>query len=164
MVQLVATNPSSTRRVSWLVAGAGLAGVLDMLLATGFWAIRGVPPERILQSVASGLLGPSAFAGGWGTALFGLALHFLIAGFMVFAYDFAAWRLRWPLRRPWPAGIGYGLLLYVLMTYVVVPLSAAGKGVARLDWTLASVFSHVVLVGIPCALCVRRAHRADPHG
>jgi len=33
---------------------------------------------RILQAIASGLLGPDAFTGGWSIAALGLALHFLI--------------------------------------------------------------------------------------
>ncbi len=63
-----------------LVQGGVLAGALDITYAIVFNYVRsGVPPVRILQSVASGLLGRAAYSGGAGTAGLGLALHFFIA-------------------------------------------------------------------------------------
>jgi hypothetical protein len=140
-----------------LLLAAIVAGVLDMALAMTYWGLHGVPPVRVLQSVASGLLGPSAWAGGAATALLGLLLHLSIACLMVLAYDLVALRLRWLVRRPVLAGPLYGALLYLLMTWVVVPLSAAAQATASASWTVASVLSHVLLVGLPCALFVRAA-------
>ena len=63
-----------------MLLGALTVGVLDILDAFVFFGIRGVPPLRILQAVASGLVGPAAAAdGGLATAALGLLLHFLIA-------------------------------------------------------------------------------------
>ena len=82
--------------------------------------------RRILQSVAAGFLGKASFEGGTATAALGLALHFFIALSMAFAY-FAASK-QWPVlyQRQWICGIAYGLLLYLIMNFIVVPLSAAG--------------------------------------
>jgi hypothetical protein len=144
-----------------LLLAAIVVGVLDMALAMTYWGLHGVSPVRVLQSVASGLLGPAASAGGSATALLGLLLHLSIAGLMVLAYDLAALRLRWLVRRPMLAGPLYGIALYLVMTWVVVPLSAAAQATASMSWAVASVLSHVLLVGLPCALFVRAAQAPD---
>ena len=148
-----------------LLAGAALlVATLDMALAMGFWSAHGVAPERVLQSVASGLAGRAAFAGGVATAVLGLALHLSIALAMVLAYDAIALRLPWLVRRPWLAGPLYGGVLYLVMTGIVLPLSAAPHATLSIAWLAASVFSHVVLVGLPCALLVRAAQAPVARG
>lgn len=141
-----------------VIAGGLLAGALDILYACLFWAVKAdVAPSRIFQSVAAGLLGEASFEGGATTAALGLALHFLIACCMAVTYWLAA--RRWPLlvRRPVPLGMAYGLLLYVVMHYVVVPLSAAGAGSRDPTWIALTVVAHAVLVGLPIAWFASRA-------
>lgn len=140
-----------------LLIGAMTAGWLDISFATVFWGLHGVAPERILQSVASGLLGRAAFSGGLGTALAGLLLHLSIAFLMVLAYDLVSLRLRWLVRSPWLAGPLYGVVLYGVMSFIVVPLSAASRSPQAISWIVGSVLAHVLLVGLPCALFVRAA-------
>jgi len=147
------------RRWRFVVAGGLVAGAFDVVYACAFWWWKaGVPPRRIFQSVAAGLLGPASFEGGAATATLGLGLHFFNALMMSVAYFLVA--TRWPLlrRRPVLCGAGYGLLLYAVMNYVVVPLSAAGPGSKDPLWIALSVAVHVLLVGIPIALITRRAH------
>jgi uncharacterized membrane protein YagU involved in acid resistance len=157
---------SATSRVhAWLfvLAGGLVAGTLDILYACVFWGLkRDVPARRIFQSVAAGVLGKATFDGGLRTAALGLALHFFIALSMAAAYYVVA--RRWPLlwRQPWLCGAVYGVFLYVVMNYVVVPLSRAGAGSKDVLWVTLSVLVHMVLVGIPCALFARRAVAALP--
>ena len=55
-----------------VLAGGLVAGTLDITYACVFWALRaGTPPQRIFQSVAKGVLGPSTFKGGAATAALG---------------------------------------------------------------------------------------------
>ena len=49
------------------------------------------------------------------------------------------------------------MLLYFIMNYIVVPLSAANPGSRNLTWVLLSVAVHAFLIGTPCALFARRA-------
>ena len=140
-----------------IVRAGLLAGALDITFACLYWALRaGVPAERIFQSVAAGLLGESSFSGGWATAALGLGLHFAIVLAMAAAWCLAA--RRWPalLRHPWRGGVLYGLFLYGLMQFVVVPLSAAPGGSQDPLWITLSVLAHVVLVGLPIALLAGR--------
>jgi hypothetical protein len=146
-----------------VLAGGLVAGALDITYACVFWAIKaGVPAQRIFQSVAAGLLGKASFTGGWGTAVLGLGLHFFIATTMSVTYYAVSRRLPVLAERPVPFGAAYGLLLYVIMNYVVVPLSAAGGGGTKDPlWVGLSIVVHVVLIGLPIALFTRRAARAD---
>ena len=147
----------TSRALAWSVFGGLLAATLDIIYATSFWALREVPAQRIFQSIAAGALGRDAFAGGWTTAMLGLCLHYLIAAAMGLAYGLAARDVA-PLREhPWRYGALYGLALYALMNFVVVPLSASPRGGSLpMSWTVRSVIAHVVLVGWPCAWFARR--------
>lgn len=142
----------------FVLAGGLIAGTLDIAFACVFWAVKAnVPAQRILQSVAAGLLGPASFEGGAGTAALGLALHYSIATSMAAAYFVAARRWTPLVERPLLCGAIYGLMLYGVMNLVVVPLSAAGAGSKDPLWIALGVAAHVVLIGIPIALCVRMA-------
>jgi hypothetical protein len=147
------------RPLRFVLAGGLVAGALDISYACLFWAIKaGVPAQRIFQSVAAGLLGKDSFAGGWPTAILGLALHFFIATTMSVTYFLVARRAPVLASRPVPFGAAYGLLLYVIMNYVVVPLSNAPHGGAKDPlWVALSVVVHMVLIGLPIALFTRRA-------
>jgi hypothetical protein len=155
------TSSIPTRRshpLAFVLAGGLVAGTLDIIYAATFWALkRDVPVQRILQSVAAGLLGEASFEGGAGTATLGLGLHYLIALSMSATYYLVA--RRWPLlrQRPLLCGAAYGLLVYAIMNYIVVPLSAAGRGSNDPLWITLSVAVHVLLIGIPIALFARRA-------
>jgi uncharacterized membrane protein YagU involved in acid resistance len=137
-----------------------VAGTLDIVYACVFWALKAdVPVQRILQSVAAGLLGKASFQGGAETAALGLGLHYFIATSMSVVYYLVArrWALLW--QRALRYGGAYGLLLYVIMNYVVLPLSAAGPSSKNALWIVLSVLVHICLIGIPIALFARRALR-----
>ena len=72
-----------SREKSWTIAAiaiAGLiAGILDITSAFVTAELKGMGSIRMLQGIASGLLGPQSFEGGMATAGLGLAIHFLIA-------------------------------------------------------------------------------------
>jgi hypothetical protein len=148
---------------SYVFLGGLVAGAFDITYACTFWYLkRGVMPRRVFQSVASGLLGDASFTGGWPTALLGLGLHFLIATMMATTYYLFARRWTELAARPWTFGPLYGLLLYFIMNYIVVPLSAANPGSRNLVWVLMSIAVHMFLIGTPIALFVRRAMLAGP--
>lgn len=155
----------SRRDSPWppVVAGGLLAGALDITYACLFWAIKAdLPPTRIFQSVAAGLLGKASFEGGAATAALGLFLHFFIACTMALTYYLVSRRWTVLVRRPVPLGIAYGLLLYVIMNFVVVPLSAANSGSRDPTWIALTVAVHAFLIGLPIALFSRRASPLSP--
>ena len=152
------------RRLSALSAiliGGAIAGALDITYAIGFSAMRGVPPMRILQSVASGLLGAPAFSGGMLTASLGLALHFFIAFAAAAIFYLASRAMPILSRHSIIAGLIYGLLIYAVMNLVVLPLSAYPRKVSfPLLVLVTGLFVHMFFIGLPISLAVRRTSLA----
>jgi hypothetical protein len=140
-----------------IIVGGSIAGACDITYAIVFSAFRGVPALRVLQSVASGLLGSAAFKGGMPIGLLGLFLHFLIALTAATIFYLASRRLTFLLRRPIISGVLYGLIIYGVMNLVVLPLSAYPRRVTFPPLVLATgLFVHMFLIGLPIALAARR--------
>src|SRR3989442_2313125 len=110
-----------------ILLGGLIAGTLDITYACIFsYLRRGTRPSVVLQSVASGALGRSAFEGGAKTAALGLFFHFLIATTAAAVYYVASRRLRFLVNHPCIFGPLYGIGVYLFMNFVVLPLSAIG--------------------------------------
>jgi hypothetical protein len=149
------------RTLGTAALGGGVGGLLDIIYAITLWGfILGGSPVGILQSIASGILGPAAYEGAAGTAILGLALHFGIAFCMALAYVLAARRLP-VLRARWLLmGFLYGLVLFAVMNFVVVPLSAIGWRPMKPMGAFRALLPHVLFVGPVIAYFTAR--RASP--
>jgi len=151
--------------VKWIVAGGVVAATLDLVYITSaFWFIRDVPGIRILQAIASGVLGrEAAYQGGAATAWLGALLHYGIATVMVATYYLVSRRWRTLVARPVPFGLAYGVLLYYVMQWLVLPYLSAGYRPPKVPdspaWIAASIAAHAFLVGLVAALFSRRASR-----
>jgi hypothetical protein len=150
------TESGSNRPALAVLIGGASAGLLDILAAFAVYGPRGASPIRILQSIAGGLLGVSSFQGGVQTAALGLGLHFLIATTAAFVYYLASRRMPELIRRPWVFGPPYGVAVYVVMNFVVIPLSALPKRTVPLGLAAIVIVVHMVCVGLPIALAVHR--------
>jgi len=140
-----------------MLLGGFIAGTLDLAYAIGANALRGFPPIVILQSVSSGLLGRDAYSGGLVSASLGTVLHYAITTLMCLVFVIGYQRMESIRVRLILNGMGYGFLLFVLMNYVVVPLSFAYPGkVPQGIMLVGAVFAHVFLVGLPISLVTRR--------
>jgi uncharacterized membrane protein YagU involved in acid resistance len=145
------------------VLTAGLvAGAIDITAAFTIYALRGVAPHRILQSIASGLLGRAAFSGGFRTAALGLLLHFLIATTAAAVYFGASRKWGRLTERPILFGAIYGVAVYAFMNHVVVPLSAVTKRPFDPGMAALMVGVHIACVGVPIAVVVRRLGAVAP--
>lgn len=143
---------------------AGLAGgAVDFLYASGMALAAGQPAVRPWRGVASGWIGaPAAREGGAAAVLLGVATHFGIALAMAAVYVLAARRLPGLTARPMIAGALYGLVLYVIMYLVVLPLRWPG---AFPNWQGAKsgldILAHVgVGLAIAWTASPRKAHAA----
>lgn len=146
------------RAVYAIVWGGLVAGLIDITYAVGFSATRGVPPMRILQSVASGLLGSPAYQGGVATAALGLVLHFVLMMIIAAIYYFAGTRLRFLVTRPIGWGAMYGFLVYWVMNLVVLPVSAFPSQVKFVPILLiTSLIVHAFGIGVPIAIASSKA-------
>lgn len=139
-----------------------VAGTLDICAAIGltlFYGRRTV--GEMLRGVASGPF-PSATDWGNGGAALGLAVHFTLMAIMVAIYVLIAARRPALRARPILWGTAYGLVTYVAMNLIVVPLRFAGSFPPSTRAIVTQLFCHIVLVGIPIALIASRHLRARP--
>ena len=146
-------NPLST------IARAGVvAGILDGLDAAIVLGVFGVGVKRVFQYIASGVLGPASFQGGWLAAALGVAFHFIVAiGAATTYYLLSRW-FSILIRKPIFCGPIFGLGVFVVMRYVVIPLSAVPKPRPLVGWGLVNqLIAHTVLVGLSIGLIVARA-------
>lgn len=149
------------KHVKAIVSAGLLAGLFDIVDAFVFYGARGGKVMGIGQSIASGLLGQAAYSGGWQTFALGLGLHFAMA--VVMALCFYAMAIVVPVIRQMlaVAGLAYGLGLYLVMTYVVVPRSHFYPAAHPVfpphmgPVLYNSLFAHMVLVGLTIALMLR---------
>lgn len=138
--------------------GGLVAGVLDLAAVFAFWAVKGVAPASILQSIATSVLGREAFALGAPAVLLGFFLHFAVSFVFSAAYVVVSSRAHVLRSRPIISGVAYGAVAYVIMTFIVVPLSRAefGGWPPPLVNLAASIFIHLFLFGLPIALAASR--------
>lgn len=142
------------RTVLW---GGLIAGALDIAAAFFVDGLNGAVPLRILQSIASGLLGPASYDGGLATAAVGGLLHFLIMFVICAVYLAASRKLTFLTRQAVLSGVLYGIAVYLVMNFVVLPLSAFPHPVTQpLAEHLTGLIIQIVCVGLPIALVVKR--------
>jgi uncharacterized membrane protein YagU involved in acid resistance len=118
-----------------ILLGGIIAATLDIGAAC---LINHRPATFILHTIAGGLLAKSAYSGGTQTALLGLLLQELMGIIIAAVYVIAAQVLK-SLRSRWLTwGLLYGAVIFAVMNYVVVPLSA---------WHVVPHFTAVKFVG-----------------
>jgi hypothetical protein len=111
----------SGRALRGILLGGIIAATID--IGAACW-ITGRSVTYILHVIAGGLLAKAAHSGGTRTALLGLALQ-LLMGVIIAAIYAAGARIMPVLHRRWIAGgLAYGVIIFFVMNYVVVPLSA----------------------------------------
>ena len=150
-------------RILWasVVVGGLLVALGDFIFATTLWFswdAEGL--KRCFQTIAVGVLGQASYEGGTQSAVLGAVLHVLMATTFVAIYTLVARRYRALLERPVILGVLYGVVLYVVMNFVVMPLSRVGRSpsFAHPDWITYAVLAHM-LFGVVCVLFARRALR-----
>src|SRR3954462_8181442 len=126
----VAAIAERPRALDTILYGGLVVGILDGLFALVFYGlILGAPTLRIFPSGAAGLLGrPAAIEGGVRTFLLGLLLHFIVATCIAAVYYLASLSLPVLIKHAVICGLIYGMIAYLVMNYVVIPLSAATPG------------------------------------
>ena len=150
-----ALPPPSVLAVRTALAGA-LVAIADLTWAV-LWVreAHGASARRVLQAVASGVLGSAAFQGGWLVALLGLLVHTAVA--FGWTLLFLGALVRWPTlharvrgqRGARAVGLLYGALVWLLMDGLVLPLSRARATPPTAAWFWLQLLTHPFLVGLP---------------
>jgi hypothetical protein len=138
------------------IAFAGLvAGILDITSAFVIAIIKGVGSMRMLQGITSGLIGAQSFQGGFATAAFGLAIHFLIAFTVASVFYLVSRQVAFLTLHPVVSGFLYGITVYLFMYWIVIRVAFpnARPSVSR---DVTAVLVHMFLIGLPISLIVSR--------
>jgi hypothetical protein len=149
-------KPNAFQAIFW---GGLIAGALDLAAAcVASWLRANVRPVRVMQSIASGILGSDAYTGGAKMAALGVALHFLIATTATALFYFASRKLKFMIEQPVIWGLVYGVLVYVFMNFVVLPLSRfpPPRTAPTLSGRMIGLVIIMFCIGLPIALIVRR--------
>jgi hypothetical protein len=152
-------NSQTTSKTYLAILWGGLiCGIMDMTAACIFYGVlRGVPPIKIMQSVATGVLGAAAYDGDGATAALGLFLHFVIAYGAATVFYFASRKLSFMTQHAIICGLLYGIAVYFFMQLIVVPLSAfPHKGSFTLRGLVTGLSIHMICVGLPISLATRK--------
>lgn len=148
------------RHTSTIVVAGLVSGAVDILGAFASYTAQGATVQGILKYIASGLLGPSAMQGGVGIAGVGLLCHFLLTMGMAAIYLAAARKLPMLATQPWRWGSVYGVLTWIAMVFVVVPLSAVAGWKLPQGWSIVGgLLAHIFYVGVPIAHIVQHGLR-----
>ena len=132
-----------------------ICGTLDILLAVILSSIYGKGPATMLRGVASGPFPAATEWGAAGSAL-GLVTHFVLMAIMVTVFMLAARRVPALTNNPLLWGLVYGLITYVVMNLIVVPVRFGAPLPPSTRAIVTQLFAHIVLVGWPTAFIARR--------
>lgn len=135
-----------------------IAGTLDIGENLVFNAFRHITPAMVFQYIASGLTGPWAFHAGAESIALGVGIHYTIAMFWTAVFYLASRRITVLVRGAVMSGLAYGAVVYLVMNFVVLPLTRVPHAHAAI--TLASRVSGVLAllfcIGLTVALLTRR--------
>ena len=146
-------QPMDYRAILW---GGLIAGFLDITAACVNSAFYGRSPIFVLQSVASGLLGPNSYKGGFRTAALGVVVHFFIAFVACSVYYSASRKLRFLVNWAIVCGLLYGVAVYLVMYGIVLRITFHRNFLQPLSAVVIAVLIHMFCVGLPISLAVRR--------
>lgn len=133
-----------------------IAGTLDIGMAMLETARAGKPIGGMLRGVASGPF-PGATDWGAGGAVAGLIVHYAIMAVMAAVFLIARERIALIGRHAISAALLYGVILWLVMYGLVLPLRFGMQFPSPTPAAIAKqLFAHVVLVGLTFGLAARR--------
>lgn len=141
-----------------ILLGGVVAGLLDATngVIAYYLAFR-MNPIQVLQYIASGCFGESSFHGGLLTAAAGMLFHLLIAFTVAAIFYFASKLIPWLKHNFVLSGVASGAAVYLVMNYLVLPLSAVAPSAFSLPLFLNGVIGHALFVGLPIAWFTSRS-------
>jgi uncharacterized membrane protein YagU involved in acid resistance len=125
--------------ISALLAAVA-AGIPDVFVAA---ALSRTTPGRILQTIASGVLGKASYDGGATSMLMGLCLQVAMSFVIALIFNIGFMQIASVHRNPLTFGALYGLAIFVVMNFVVVPLSRAHP---QPHWDVKSVVAMTIVM------------------
>lgn len=141
-----------------ILATGFTAGTLDILAAFINTSIKleKFAAEIVLRFIASGVFGNDAFSGGGQMVAAGLFFHYIIALSFTIAYFFIYPRLSFLKKNKILNGITYGLVIWLIMNLIVVPLSMTPELKFSIEGMVTGIIILMVCVGLPVSFFTNR--------
>ena len=149
-------------RFPWklILMTAALAGSLDILAAfINSYAAGGRSPMIVLRFIASGVWGHQAFSGDATMVLWGLLFHFIIALIWTVIYFIGYFRVIRFIRNWFAAGLFYGVVVWIFMSRVVLPMSNVPLIPFDPLRALLAIAILMVCIGLPISFMAHRYYR-----
>ena len=143
-----------------ILLGGFFAGLADWIYPTVRTVMSGGSWMRPWKGVAGGLLGQAGRDGGLGMVALGTSLHFFICIVAAAVLYLVVSRLKFLPRNWLLLAVIHGIAVLLTMNYIILPLSAIGRGIYPLNQLHIHAFWHIVLVGLPVGYFVARALKA----
>jgi hypothetical protein len=139
-----------------------IVGVFDAAAASlQAYIMRGATPDKVFTFVASGAFGQSAYEGGSMMALTGLAFHFIIAISWAFIFYVAYPKLTILQSNKFFVGMAYGIFIWLIMNFVVIPLSLIGLRPFNLVSASIQIVIHLFVIGVPISYLTNKFYSAQ---
>ena len=138
-----------------IAIATAISGSLDILFAMILTLAFGRQISGMLRYVGSGPF-PQAMDMGATGAILGLVVHFALMAIMATVLMFYLRANPAQLDKAIMVGVVYGLLTYVVMNLVVVPLRFGTPLPPKTLSIATQLFAHIFLVGIPMALIAKK--------
>jgi uncharacterized membrane protein YagU involved in acid resistance len=162
MSESFSATENKTRRIPFRIIfwTMILAGSLDIAAAIINSNLRaGTSPVVVLQFIASGVLGRNAFSGGISTAVLGLIFHYLITFIWTFIFFVFYPKLNFSPKYKIPSGLLYGLIIWLIMNLIVLPLSNVPRIQSQVSQIIIGISFIMFLVGLPISLIFHKYYR-----
>lgn len=152
----IITQRNETFESAWkaiIVTGLS-AGTLDAIAAIVVYQAN---PVGLFQFIASGAFGAGkAFSGGLTMAFWGMLFHYIIAFSWTIVFFFMYPVFPFMRKNKYLTGLLYGIVVWVMMNRVVLPLSQISQGAFNIRGALIGASILMVAVGLPISLLTHR--------
>jgi hypothetical protein len=143
----------NARLIKYILLTGLLVGTLDGITPMIVYQLN---PVLLFRVVASGAFGKDAFTGSDTIALWGLFFHLFIAMSWTVLFYLIFPKIAPYSKNKFITGLLYGIVVWVVMNLVVVPMS----NVTPRDFTLAGVLKGMIIlmlmVGLPISILAHR--------
>jgi hypothetical protein len=153
------------RRLKPILYAGAIVGALDITAACIQTHIEfGITPMRVLKGVAGGLLGRSAYEGGFAVAALGLTIHFTMALTVVTVFYLLSRQFPLPEKLLGVVAVGllYGAAVFAVNNFVTAYFMSWVRSLylhtpvvfkPPMGWS--QLVIHLFCVGLPIALVMR---------
>jgi hypothetical protein len=136
--------------VTTIVSAALLVGTLDALGATINYLVSGRKDAgKLFQYIASAVFGANAYTGGTAMIILGVLFHYIVASLFTLCFFLLYPRMKLLSVNRFVTGILYGIFIWLVMTFLVVPLTRIPAKTVYLKPAIIGASILIVAIGIP---------------